>query len=126
MLKFLKKILGFKEAAVPEVVAPYKIEVSQEDPLKRAVEPIAAVTVTPEIVVQYKVEAPSAQPALDDIRRSNQSAERGILTTSTTAVSDKVTPKVKPSKKPATKNPAANKSRGRKPKPKMPSVPKAQ
>ena len=125
MLKFLKKILGFKEAAVPEVVAPYKIEVSQEDPLKRAVEPIAAVTVTPEIVVQYKVEAPSAQPALDDIRRSNQSAERGVLTTNAAvpaAVSKEVKPKVKPSKKPAPKNPAANKSRGRKPKPKSPVV----
>ena len=64
MLKFLKKILGFKEAAVPEV-APYKIEVSQEDPLKRAVEPIAAVTVTPEIVVEAvkpKVK-PSKKPA---------------------------------------------------------------
>ena len=51
MLKFLKKILGFKEAAVQEV-APYKVEVSQESPLDRAVEPIAAGTVTPEIVVE--------------------------------------------------------------------------
>ncbi len=89
MLKFLKKLLGFKEATVQEV-APYKVEVSQENPLDRAVEPIAAGTVTPEIVVE------------------------------------RAKPTVKPSKKPATKNPAVNKSRGRKPKPKTPATPKAQ
>ena len=54
MIKFIKSFFSKKAEPVVEV-APYKVEVSQQDPLKRAVEPIAAGTVTPEIVVTVPI-----------------------------------------------------------------------
>jgi len=54
MIKFIKSFFKKKEEPVVDV-APYKVEVAQEDPLKRAIEPIAAGTVTPEIVVTVPI-----------------------------------------------------------------------
>lgn len=128
MFKAIKEFFLGKPAQAPEVTVPYKVEA----PAPEAFTP-------PPKAADVVAEVAPVQPELDDIRRLNQSAEPGVLTTnaplgnvplgngssmvtdSLLVVTPEPTPAPAPAKKPAarrkpaSKKPVAKKAPAKKP-----------